>query len=259
MLRQGPVRVKLLAIGYPVPPEEGRQNEDFSYPAASNDWPPQPCCIKQTPACSIFDAISLSVPASRLPPLHLHSRWTQWQNFPASGQGPPCPSRSLVAVNPPRYQRSTATLQHQKPLHHFVSFFFLELFHLQQRLYCAVSIARWALQDEAPLQLPTIAASPPASDRPPGLPSPRAPLVLIQLPALLSSRTPSAGNLGAAGWSHALAAVLDTGDKIWSTCAAALFTCFVLLLRHCNAILLLACWLLAPAADVTPIPHDSIF
>lgn len=44
---------------------------------------------------------------------------------------------------------------------------------------CALlCLACWPLQDEAPLQLPTISGSPPASDRPPGL----APLVLIQLP-----------------------------------------------------------------------------
>lgn len=95
--------------------------------------------------------------------------------FPGQLAGPPLSipllSRRQTSTLPALH-RNVTTPKTSSPLR---LVFFLELF--QQRLCFALSCLL-ALQDEAPLQLPTISGSPPASDRPPGL----APLVLIQLP-----------------------------------------------------------------------------
>lgn len=104
---------------------------------------------------------AISIPTNRLPPPQSPDPMAK---FPGQLARPPCPSRSLVAVKPPRYQRSTATLQHQKPLHHFVW-----LFSGALPTTIVLRLACWPLQDEAPLQPPTISGSPPASDCPPGL------------------------------------------------------------------------------------------
>lgn len=150
-------------------------------------------------------------------------------------RAPPCPSRSLVAVDTepstlPALHRNVTTPKTSSPLR--LVFFFWS--SSSSDCCCAHPIARWRLQDEAPLQLPTTAASPPASDRPPGLPLLRAP-VLIQLPVLLSSRTPSAGNLGAAGWSHALLCQIrgrKYGVHALLRCSLASYCCFAIAMRY---------------------------